>query len=374
MIHFDPLADPCFTCGLWRNVTNPCIRPKTYKEGGIVIIGEYPAYQSGVASLGREWGSIEESFRAVTATEYTLLGAVRCRPTHQGSNRTPSKREVELCSAYLRDDLSLLQPNCIICLGAVAAKALHLPSRPLRELRNRRFWVVVDPEIALVEAPEGPRIDDLPKEAIPVWVTYSPAAYKRPGKSNLLHEMQQDIARYLGAICTRCGGVGGAYTCPKCKQPNRNPLRREGLPEDRTFTNPPNHDKLISTIYTPIGSIGTLETSIGSISTLSTPTGSITSINTPIGSTKNKAPKGPSSTSKNLVSTPIEPIGYIPYSNPAENSEGVEQTGVHVLNTLVLDIETTGFLKGYKVLPFDKGDILLLGYDQGEGYEVSETS
>ena len=282
MMRFDPLANPCFTCSLWRHVENPCIRPKTYKEGGVVFIGESPGEhedQPRTTLVGRGRKSFKESLDSINTTEYTILSAVRCRPTDKGGNRTPTKREVDLCNSFLQADLSLLRPACIICLGAAASRAMRLPSLPLRELRHRQFWVVIDPEIALVEAPEGPRIDPEAQRAIPVWVTYHPDAYKRPGKFNLLHEMQQDLARYLS--------------------------------EYRTLTNPEEH------------AILTLE-------------GEESSISAPIGS--NKAPTGPI------------------YNN-----------------ILVLDIETTGFLKGYKALPFDKGDILLIGYDQGNEYKSTET-
>ena len=305
MISFDPLADPCFSCGLWRGALNPCIRPKTYKEGGIVFIGESPGEhedQPRTTLVGRGRKSFKESLDSINTTEYTILSAVRCRPTDKGGNRTPTKREVDLCNSFLQADLSLLRPACIICLGATAARAMQLPSIPLKDLRHRRFYCVIDPKIALVEAPEGPRIDPGLQGATPVWVTYHPEAYRRPGKSNLLHEMQQDLARYLAE-----------YQASQMPPYPETAMDEQGavyfpnlLSEYRTLTDPKEHAILNlegeeSSIYNNIYN--------------------------------NKAPTGP------------------------------------IYNILTLDIETTGFLKGYKALPFDKGDILLIGYDKGDGYE-----
>lgn len=326
-LQFDPLANPCFTCNLWKDKKNPCIRPKAYKKGGLVFVGEAPGEHEdrlGIAFVGPAGKSLTESLNTLDFPEYTLLNAVCCRPTREGSNRTPSAREVDLCNAFLKADLSLLRPTGIICLGAVAAMAMQLPRYPLKDLRHRTFWVEVGSEIALVEAPEGPRIDPQAKEAIPVWVTYHPAAHMRPGKSNLFKEMQDDLSRILQMwhsrdICTRCGGCGGTYTCPKCGQPNRNPLRIEGLPEDRALTNPSD----CAILNLEMREEDKEELVYNS-----------------------KAPTGPSG------STSI----------------------------LVLDIETTGFLKGYKALPFDKGHILQIGWeafeadkpDEGDGYKHTE--
>lgn len=181
---FNPLADPCLPCGLWRGVKSPCIRPKVVSKGLIAFVGEGPGEKEDeqnepfVGRAGQVLRSILATLGLVAWHDYTLLNAVACRPP---GNRPPKSREINLCREFLVDDLKRLSPRLVIALGASAARALQLPERPLKELRNQEYDLV-----------------GLLGTNVPCYVTYHPAASFRPGKINLQHELAEDLARYLG--------------------------------------------------------------------------------------------------------------------------------------------------------------------------------
>lgn len=200
---FNPLADPCLSCGLWKGKKNPCIRPKEYRKGGLVFIGEGPGENEdndGSAFVGRAGEIIRTILNKLGVGYFTFLNAVACRPTDgSGGNRTPSHREVQLCSAFLMEDIRLLEPSKLMCLGRIAARAVGFPDTRLGELRHRK-WVYHPyrlPQDTRVSAWEASKIDEYGSQAIPLWVTYHPAAGLRPGKANLFKELENDLKEYL---------------------------------------------------------------------------------------------------------------------------------------------------------------------------------
>ncbi len=63
-----------------------------------------------------------------------ILNTVKCRPPE---NRNPTDEEIGNCREYFENQFELLQPEYIVCLGLVAARAL-IPSAPsIGRLRSR---------------------------------------------------------------------------------------------------------------------------------------------------------------------------------------------------------------------------------------------
>ena len=61
---------------------------------------------------------------------------VKCRPPH---NRDPQENEQDACIDFLRNQVALIQPKIIICLGRIAAKKLIDPE--FRITRHHGTWV-----------------------------------------------------------------------------------------------------------------------------------------------------------------------------------------------------------------------------------------
>jgi len=70
----------------------------------------------------------------LTRDEVYICNVVKCRPPR---NRDPSSTEANLCSSYLRRQISLIQPKVIVSLGRVSAQLLLDTEMPLRQLRRQ---------------------------------------------------------------------------------------------------------------------------------------------------------------------------------------------------------------------------------------------
>ena len=65
-----------------------------------------------------------------------IANIVKCRPPR---NRDPLETEQEACIGYLRNQVALIQPKIIVCLGRIAAKKLIDPD--FRITRQHGQWV-----------------------------------------------------------------------------------------------------------------------------------------------------------------------------------------------------------------------------------------
>jgi len=100
----------------------------------LMFIGEAPgrlgADESGVPFHGDVAGhNFEEllSFAGIARDEVFITNAVLCNPRDTaGNNATPDASEVSNCSAYLREQFSLVEPELVVTLGATALNALSL--------------------------------------------------------------------------------------------------------------------------------------------------------------------------------------------------------------------------------------------------------
>ena len=66
--------------------------------------------------------------------EVYILNSLKCRPP---GNRTPVDLEIENCRPYFESQLDVLQPEFIVCLGAVAVRAVLQTTESVGRLRGR---------------------------------------------------------------------------------------------------------------------------------------------------------------------------------------------------------------------------------------------
>jgi DNA polymerase len=66
--------------------------------------------------------------------EVYILNVLKCRPP---GNRAPEPDEVAHCRGYFEQQLAIIRPEFICCLGAVAAQSLLRTTRTLSRLRGR---------------------------------------------------------------------------------------------------------------------------------------------------------------------------------------------------------------------------------------------
>jgi uracil-DNA glycosylase len=65
-----------------------------------------------------------------------ILNSLKCRPP---GNRTPVDQEIANCRPYFEKQLEVLQPEFIVCLGAVAVRAVLQTNDPVGKLRGRFY-------------------------------------------------------------------------------------------------------------------------------------------------------------------------------------------------------------------------------------------
>ena len=95
-----------------------------------------------------------------------IANIVKCRPPR---NRDPLETEQEACIGYLRNQVTLIQPKIIVCLGRIAAKKLIDPDfRITRQhgqwFRRGEFWMMATfhPSALLRDVSKRPEaFDDL---------------------------------------------------------------------------------------------------------------------------------------------------------------------------------------------------------------------
>ncbi len=121
-----------------------CSRKRTvYGVGNvmskIVFIGEAPGQEEdkcGEPFVGAAGQLLDKIIVAMNLKreQVYIMNAVKCRPQN---NRTPTDVEIQNCQPYFIAQLELVQPQFIVCLGAVAARALLNSTQGIGKLRGR---------------------------------------------------------------------------------------------------------------------------------------------------------------------------------------------------------------------------------------------
>jgi len=104
----------------------------------IAFVGEGPGAdedRQGLAFVGRAGKLLTKMMEAMglTREEVWIGNIVKCRPP---GNRVPLPDEMEECLPYLKEQLELLRPKVIVCLGATAVKGLLATTTGITKLRG----------------------------------------------------------------------------------------------------------------------------------------------------------------------------------------------------------------------------------------------
>ena len=116
MKDWDALYEECIhcqKCGLAETRTN-VVFGEGARDAEVMFIGEGPGEQED--RTGRPFVG-----RAGQLLDDMLAMIVKCRPPQ---NRDPLNIEQEACIGYLRNQVALLKPKIIVCLGRIAAMKL----------------------------------------------------------------------------------------------------------------------------------------------------------------------------------------------------------------------------------------------------------
>lgn len=118
-------------------------------DARIAFVGEAPGAeeaQRGRPFVGQAGRLLDEALRQVgiDRADCRITNLVRLRPTKTSFaegivNRNPSNEEVALWKPFLLEELAIVRPKVIVCLGSVAAKALIRPDFVIGAERGRWF-------------------------------------------------------------------------------------------------------------------------------------------------------------------------------------------------------------------------------------------
>ena len=129
----------CTCCGLCRTRTNVVFGVGN-READIMFVGEGPGEQEdlqGVPFVGPA-GKLLDDMLSIIDLDRTccyIANIVKCRPPR---NRDPQEDEQDACFGYLKEQIELVRPKIIVCLGRIAAQRLIRPD--FRITREHGNW------------------------------------------------------------------------------------------------------------------------------------------------------------------------------------------------------------------------------------------
>ena len=118
----------CQKCALGATRTN-CVFGTGNKNADLLFVGEAPGEQedlSGVPFVGRAGQLLDRYLYAVDIPreKVYIANILKCRPPH---NRDPLPEEEDACIDFLREQVRLIRPKVIVCLGRISATRLIKP-------------------------------------------------------------------------------------------------------------------------------------------------------------------------------------------------------------------------------------------------------
>ena len=147
MMNWDQLqqaCQDCTRCGLCetrKNVVFGIGNP----NADILFIGEGPGEQEdlqGQPFVGPAGKLLDDMLSIIDLDRKTncyIANIVKCRPPH---NRDPLETEQDACIDFLKNQIELIRPRIIVCLGRISAMRLIRPD--YRITREHGQWVQQD--------------------------------------------------------------------------------------------------------------------------------------------------------------------------------------------------------------------------------------
>ena len=118
----------CQKCPLGKTRTNVVFGTGN-RRARLLFVGEAPGEQedkTGIPFVGAAGHLLDKYLFAVDIPreDVYIANVLKCRPPH---NRDPLPDEEEACLDHLRNQLNLINPDLIVCLGRISAMRLIKP-------------------------------------------------------------------------------------------------------------------------------------------------------------------------------------------------------------------------------------------------------
>lgn len=131
----------CRKCPLADTRTN-VVFGAGQRTAEVLFVGEGPGEQEdlqGEPFVGRAGQLLDEMLSLIglsRASNFYIANIVKCRPPQ---NRDPLNTEQDACIPYLEEQIDLVQPRLIVCLGRVAAQRLIKPDFRITQEHGQWF-------------------------------------------------------------------------------------------------------------------------------------------------------------------------------------------------------------------------------------------
>ncbi len=167
----------CTRCALAKSRTN-CVFGTGSKTAQLMFVGEAPGQkedESGIPFVGAAGKLLDKYLEAVgiEREQVYIANILKCRPPE---NRDPLPEEQDACIEYLREQVRLISPKIIVCLGRISAMRLIKPDYKI----TKEHGTFVH------------------KNGFTLTAVYHPAALLRdPGKKEAMYTDMKTIAAFL---------------------------------------------------------------------------------------------------------------------------------------------------------------------------------
>ena len=173
----------CEKCALAATRTN-VVFGAGVRDAEVMFIGEGPGENedlTGEPFVGRGGKLLDDMLEIIDLSRKKniyIANMVKCRPPQ---NRDPLNEEQEACIGYLRNQVALIRPKIIVCLGRISAMKLIRPD--FKITREHGQW--------------------FEKAGIHMTAIYHPAALLRdPGKRPDTFADLRELQRKIREVCT----------------------------------------------------------------------------------------------------------------------------------------------------------------------------
>ena len=133
-------CEACRKCPLHETRTN-CVFGVGSENATLMFVGEAPGEKedlSGVPFVGRAGQLLDKFLEAVSIDreEVYIANILKCRPP---KNRDPKPEEEAACIDFLREQVAIINPKIIVCLGRISAMKLIKPDFKITQEHGQWF-------------------------------------------------------------------------------------------------------------------------------------------------------------------------------------------------------------------------------------------
>ena len=131
----------CTRCELCKTRTN-VVFGQGVEDAEVLFVGEGPGQnedEQGLPFVGRSGQLLDKYLFAIDLDREKncyIANIVKCRPPQ---NRDPEQEEIAACMGYLRNQVALIRPKIIVCVGRIAAMTLIQPD--YKVTRQHGEWI-----------------------------------------------------------------------------------------------------------------------------------------------------------------------------------------------------------------------------------------